>query len=129
MRLVSVSTWNSLQLSPPHWWVRCLFRSPQRHRRPSLRTPTGTPDANALYTSAVGAFDRSDYQGAVTSINALLAQIPPNMPPADKERLTAQLEPIYFTLGAAYYNLKDWGAAGAAFKDYLSRYPAWQPGG
>ena len=85
--------------------------------------PAATPDANALYTSAVGAFDHGDYQGAVTSINALLAQIPPNMPAADKEKLTAQLEPIYFTLGAAYYNLKDWGNASAAFKDYLSRYP------
>ncbi len=90
---------------------------------PATPTPAATPDANALYVSAVGAFDRGDYQGAVTGINALVAQIPSNLPPADKEKLTAQLEPIFFTLGAAYYNLKDWPKASAAFKDYVSRYP------
>ena len=90
---------------------------------PPAAPPAATPDANALYTSAVGAFDRGDYKGAVTSIKTLLAQLPADIPPADKEKLTAQLEPIYFTLGAAYYNLKDWSQATAAFKDYLARYP------
>ena len=86
-------------------------------------SPAATPDANALYTTAIGDFDRGDYQGAVTSINALIAQIPADLPPADKEKLMAQLEPIYFTLGAAYYNLKDWAQASTTFKSYLTQYP------
>jgi TolA-binding protein len=101
-------------------WGLALTLGSARAQSPA---PAATPDANALYTAAVGAFDRSDYQGAVTSIKALLGQIPPDLSPADKDRLTAQLEPIYFTLGAAYYNLRDWPSASAAFKDYLSKYP------
>ena len=33
------------------------------------------------------------------------------------------MEPIYFTRGAAYFNLKQYPAAVTAIKDYLARYP------
>ena len=84
--------------------------------------PAG-PDPTVLFNNAVGSFDRGDYQGAVTAINTLLQQLPPDLGPGDKVKLAAQLEPIYFTLGAAYFNLKQYPEAITAIKDYLARYP------
>ena len=49
--------------------------------------------------------------------------MPKDLPAADKAKLDASMEPIYFTLGAAYFNLQDYPAATAALKDYLARYP------
>ncbi len=91
--------------------------------RPGPPGAAATPDPNALFNNAVAAFDAGDYQKAVTNINALFGQIPADLPAADKVKLTAQLEPLYFTLGASYFNLKEWSRAGDAFKDYLTRYP------
>ncbi len=84
---------------------------------------SGDLDPTILFNRAVASFAANDYQGSVTSINALIQNLPKDLPPADKAKLDASMEPIYFTLGAAYFNLKDYAQATAALKDYLTRYP------
>ncbi len=90
---------------------------------PAAPSAPAAPDPSALFNTAVGSFDRGDYQGAVSAINDLIKQIPSDLPPADKIKLNLQLEPLYFTLGAAYFNLKQYSSAITALKDYLTRYP------
>ncbi len=86
-------------------------------------TPVGGPDLTGLFNKAVTSFGANDYQGAVSAINTLVANLPKDLPPADKAKLDTGMEPIYFTLGAAYFNLKDYDKATVALKDYISRYP------
>ena len=93
-------------------------------------TPTPAPAASpnaieltTLFNTAVTSFDRGEYQKAVTAIETLVKQLPGDLPPPEKAKLTAQLEPIYYTLGAAYFNLKQYPQAVTAIKDYLARYP------
>jgi TolA-binding protein len=85
-------------------------------------------DLTTIFNTAVSAFGRGEYQEAAASMESLLKQMPneaaqANMTPADKAKLAAQMEPIYFTLGAAYFNLKQYPEAIAAIKQYLTRYP------
>ena len=63
------------------------------------------------------------YQESVDAINTLLQNLPKDLPPADKAKLDSGLEPIYFTRGAAYFNLKDYAKATAALKEYVAKYP------
>ena len=86
-------------------------------------TPGDSPDLTGLYNKAVSSFGANDYQGAVTAINALIQSVPKDLLPADKAKLDAGLEPIFFTLGAAYFNLKDYAKATEALRDYVARYP------
>ena len=76
-----------------------------------------------LFNTAVTDFDRGDYQGAVTTIETLLKLVPADLTPAEKAKSSALLEPMYFTLGAAYFDLNQYPKAIAALKDYLVRYP------
>ncbi len=102
--------------------VFCLGIGSLRAQQPP---PPGAPDLTALFNNAMVSFDKGDYQGAATTIKTLLANTtqPTDATPADISKLKKLLEPIYFTLGAAYFNLKDYGTATAALQDYVSRYP------
>ena len=96
---------------------------------PAASTPDVAPvpmseeELTALFNKAVSSFAANDYEASVTAIKSLLQGLPQGLPPVDKAKLAASLEPIYFTLGAAYFNLKDYGQATAALKDYAARYP------
>ncbi len=86
--------------------------------------PTPPPPLPAaIFNAAVTAFDRGDYQGALTAIDSLLRLIPADLTPAEKVKIDALLEPIYFTRGAAHFNLNEYPQAITALKDYLARYP------
>ena len=88
-----------------------------------VSTPPPAAEVTTLLNNAGTALDRGDYQGAVTAIDALVKQLPADLPPAETARLNAQMEPIYFDRGAAYFNLQRYPEAIAALKDYLARYP------
>ena len=100
------------------WFALCCAQG-----QTAAPPPAAEPDPTALFNKAVSSFAANDYQGAITAIDALLAHLPKDLPPPDKAKLDASLEPIYFTLGAAYFNLKDYAKATGALKDYLTRYP------
>ena len=65
------------------------------------------------YQDGMTAFQMGDYQKAVTNLENLISQ-------AEK---STQLEPVYFTLGAAYFNLKQYDKAIETLKKYVTDFP------
>src|SRR5438067_2858038 len=61
------------------------------------------------------AFASGDYQTAAKNLESLISQVAQDTAP--------QLEPIYFTLGAAYYNLGDYPKAIETLKKFLQKFP------
>lgn len=88
-------------------------------------TPVGGPDLTAIFNTAMTSFDKGDYQATVNGVKTLIANatLPADATPADRSKLEKLMEPVFFTLGAAEFNLKDYPAATAALEDYLKRYP------
>ena len=86
-------------------------------------TPPADPIPAVLFNTVVTDFEHSDYQGSLAAIDALIKLIPADLPPAQRSKVDALLEPIYYTRGAAYFNLNDYVQASTALKDYLGRYP------
>jgi TolA-binding protein len=66
-----------------------------------------------LYEQGMAAFQAGDYAKAATNLDAMLA----------KAEFSPQLEPAYFTVGSAYFNIPDYKKAIAAFKTYLTKFP------
>jgi TolA-binding protein len=87
-------------------------------------------DAGELWKSAQTAFGSGDYPQAATLLekishissadsssrldNVVLAEAPPNR---------QWLEPVFFVLGAAYFNAKDWPHAISTFDKYRQLFP------
>ncbi len=76
---------------------------------PPAASPGTTPDADALYASAVEAYNRGDYQAAATTLGASLAQIPPDSALAGEMR---------FLLGNAEFALSRYDEAQKAYEQY-----------
>jgi TolA-binding protein len=70
-------------------------------------------DLAQLYVQAMTEFGAGDYAKAAADLEALLA----------KAEATPQLEPAFFTLGSAYFNLGDYSKAVTAFKNYQKKFP------
>ena len=99
--------------------VLCVCTGPLLAQQP---TPAG-PDLAALFNNAMTSFDKGDYQSSINNIKTLLQNAPKDATPEDAAKLKKLLEPAYFTLGAAYINLKDYENGAAALEDYVKRYP------
>ena len=76
-------------------------------------TPATPEDPAQVYAAAMAAFENGDYQTAVSKLEAVIAAAGPD----------AQLEAVYFTLGAAYFNLEQYPKAVSTLKTYLEKYP------
>ncbi len=77
--------------------------------------PPGAPDPAAVYKSGVEAFDSGRYEEAIGQLNDVIKVAgPANL---------AALEPAYFDVAAAYYNLKRFDEALNAFKTYRVKFP------
>ncbi|MEO7931921.1 MAG: tetratricopeptide repeat protein [Chthoniobacterales bacterium] len=70
-------------------------------------------DVAVLFQEGSTAFQAGNYQVAADKLQALLKTA----------QDTPQLEPIYFTLGAAYYNLGNFPGAIATLRTYLTKFP------
>jgi TolA-binding protein len=70
----------------------------------------------ALYNGAMQAFQQSNWQGAVQALEKFIALI------TDPKQQGA-LHPIYYTLGAAYFNMENYPKAIEVFETYLKKYP------
>ena len=66
-----------------------------------------------VYAEAMASFQSGDYAKAAADLEALIA----------KAEFSPQLEPIFFTLGSAYFNLPDYAKAITAFKAYVVKFP------
>ena len=87
--------------------------------------PADGPDLTALFNNAMLSFDKGDYDGSISNIKTIIANTTQasDAPATDISKLKKLMEPVFFTLGAAYFNKKDYADAITALEDYLKRYP------
>ena len=95
------------------------------HLRAQQPVSAGGPNLTALFDKAQQSFNGGDYQGAITNAKAVLGSAPQDAStgPGETAKLKILLEPMYFTLGASYFYLKDYSNAITALEDYIKRYP------
>ena len=80
------------------------------------QAPT-TPTANdlpQLYAQAMASFAAGEFAKAATDLETL----------ANRAEFSPQLEPVFYTVGTAYFNAGDYKKAIAAFKNYQTKFPA-----
>src|SRR5207248_3071998 len=81
--------------------------------RARAQQPAGgaSSDLPQLYAQGMAAFQSGDYAKAAADLEALVA----------KAEFSPQLEPAFFTLGSAYFNVPDYKKAITAFKNYQAK--------
>ena len=95
----------------------CLAAIPQvSHAQAPAAPKAPLEDPAAVYNAAMQAFQAGDWSGAIDGFNKLLAAV-------TDPKQTTTFGPIYYTLGAAYYNLPDYKKAVSTFKTYLDKFP------
>ncbi len=77
--------------------------------------PQPAAELSAKYNEGVQAFSSGDFKTAIERFEAVLKEAPPEA--------QSQFEPLYFTLGAAFFNLGDHARALETFKTYLTKFP------
>src|SRR5262249_28917602 len=65
------------------------------------------------YSQAMGEFQSGNFAKAATQLEALVARV----------EVSPQVEPIFYTIGCAYFNAADYPKAIAAFKNYKAKFP------
>ena len=68
----------------------------------------------ALYKSGIASFEKGEFEAAITQLSTLIK----NVGTPD-----AALEPAYFDVAVAQYNLQHYEEAATAFKTYRDKYP------
>ncbi|HXA10235.1 MAG TPA: tetratricopeptide repeat protein [Chthoniobacterales bacterium] len=89
-------------------WLAILFFG--------LATNGSAQDASNLATAhsqAMAEFQAGNFARAATELEALVARV----------EVTPQAEPIFYTIGSAYFNAGDYPRAIAAFKNYQTKFP------
>ena len=71
------------------------------------------PDLAATYSRAMAEFQSGNFSRAATELEALVARV----------EVTPQLEPIYYSIGSAWFNAGDYAKAIAAFQNYQTKFP------
>src|SRR5574338_299482 len=74
---------------------------------------TGETDLATAYSQAMAEFQAGNFAKAATDLEALVARV----------EVTPQVEPIFYTIGSAYFNAGDYPKAIAAFKNYQAKFP------
>ena len=75
--------------------------------------PAATPDLASAYNQAMIEFQAGNYAKAAIDLEALVARV----------EVSPQVEPIFYTIGSAYFNASDYAKAIAAFKNYQAKFP------
>lgn len=76
-------------------------------------TSSGTAELAALYQQGMNEFGAGNYAKAAADLDLLLT----------KTDFSPQLEPAFFTVGSAYFNVPDYKKAIERFKTYLTKFP------
>jgi len=71
------------------------------------------PNLKTAYDQAMAEFQAGNYAKAATQLEALVARV----------EVSPQVEPIFYTIGCAYFNAADYPKAIAAFKNYQAKFP------
>lgn len=84
------------------------------------QAPAAPEDPNVtLFKNGLAAFEKGDYNAAIQNLSAVIKAVgltPQGPPPA-------ALEPAYFDVAVANYNLQNYPDAVTAFKAYRDKYP------
>ena len=72
-----------------------------------------------MYARGMAAFQSGDFPRAASELEALI----------NKAEFSPQLEPVFFTVGSAWFNAGDYKKAMAAFKNYQAKFPQGPHGG
>jgi outer membrane protein assembly factor BamD (BamD/ComL family) len=73
---------------------------------------TGETDLANAYSQAMAEFQAGNYAKAATDLEALVARV----------EVSPQVEPIFYTIGCAWFNAADYPKAIAAFRNYQGKY-------
>ena len=81
----------------------------------ALRLPAqdAAPDLATAYSQAMAEFQAGNFAKAANALEALVARV----------EVSPQVEPIFYTIGCAYFNAEDYPKAIAAFKNYQGKFP------
>ncbi len=71
------------------------------------------PDLATAYSQAMAEFQAGNYAKAANDLEALVARV----------EVSPQVEPIFYTIGSAWFNAGDYPRAIAAFKNYQTKFP------
>jgi TolA-binding protein len=71
------------------------------------------PDLATAHAQAMAEFQAGNFAKAATDLEALVARV----------EATPQVEPIFYTIGSAYFNAENYPKAIAAFKNYQAKFP------
>ncbi len=82
-----------------------------------MKTTPGA-DLATVYNKANQAFQHGDWAAAASGLEQVITTVL-----AQDEKQQAQLGPIYYTLGAAYFNQPNYPKAIETFKKYLDKFP------
>lgn len=74
----------------------------------------GGVNLGQLYAQGMAEFQAGAYDKAAADLESLTL----------KADLTPQLEPVFFTVGSAYFNLNNYQKALAAFRNYQAKFPS-----
>jgi len=102
-------------------WALVLLTVPMAPMAVAQMQPTNalnekqTPAAllTAAYNEAMNVFQSGDYAAAASQFESIIT----------KAGTDAQIESVYFTLGASYYNLQQYAKAVETLKNYQEKYP------
>jgi TolA-binding protein len=84
---------------------------------PGATVTTPEADLATQFNLAMQAFNRGEWAAAIQGLEKVIAMV------ADPKE-QAKIGPIHYTLGAAYFNAKDYNKAAEAFKNYITKFPA-----
>jgi TolA-binding protein len=88
--------------------IACLVSS-ARGAEPAA----GETDLAKVYNQAAAAFAAGDYASAATGMEQVIAQAAPD----------SKLDPVYYTLGASYFNLGQYPKAVETLRTYRTKFP------
>jgi len=72
-----------------------------------------TRDLATAHSQAMAEFQAGNFAKAATALEALVARV----------EVTPQVEPIFYTIGSAWFNAGDYSKAITAFKNYQAKFP------
>ena len=106
-------------MTPPGWPTRIFLAALYSVVAIASASSHDSRDLATAHSHAMAEFQAGNYAQAATELEALVARV----------ELTPQVEPIFYTIGSAYFNAGDYPRAIAAFKNYRAKFPKGQHAG
>ena len=105
-------------MNPPGWRARIFLAA---LCSVSITNAPGqdSRDLATAHSQAMAEFQAGNYARAATDLEALVGRV----------EVTPQVEPIFYTIGSAYFNAGDYPKAIAAFETYRAKFPRGQHAG